>query len=308
MIRAHEYSFLQYLSAKKSIDDRSLHPRVWDRLISSLPESQRLRVLELGMGIGTMLERLVACGGMSFAEYTGIDAVEENVLEARRRLPSWANSLGYSVEERPAEGHVAIRRGDLAITADFQAVDLAAFLAHESDRRAWDLLLANAFLDLVDVPSTVPSLLSLLAPGGLFHFSINFDGLTSFQPELEPDLDREIERLYHGTMDRRIVDGRRSGESRTGRHLFAHLTRAGASILDIGASDWVVFPRGGTYREEEEYFLRFILSTIHSALRGHPELDAGRLEAWIAARRQQIDRGELFYLAHQLDYLGQVKD
>ena len=303
-------SFLRYLSAKKMVDDRALHPRVWDLLACSLPRSQAdrpLRVLEVGMGIGTMLERLLDRRALTCAEYSGIDALEDNVQEARRRLPLYAASLGIQATAPDPQGRLTLQQTDRVISVGFEAIDLAGFLARESGRRRWDLLMANAFLDLIDVPPTLPALLSLLVPGGLFYFTINFDSATAFEPEVDPRLDRQIARLYHQTMDQRLVHGRRSGDSHTGRHLFAQLVRAGATNLDIGASDWIVFPRSGAYQHDEEYFLEFILSTIHSALKDHPELDEREFEQWIAMRREQIDRGELLYLAHQLDYLGRVE-
>ena len=39
-----------------------------------------------------------------------------------------------------------------------------------------DVLIANAVLDLVDVPAVLPGLLQLLAPGGVYWFTINYDG------------------------------------------------------------------------------------------------------------------------------------
>ena len=50
-------------------------------------------------------------------------------------------------------------------------------------------------------------------------------------------------------------------------------------------------------------FLHAIIHTIHQELRGHPQVDGDRLDAWARTRHAQIDRGELLYIAHQLDYL-----
>jgi hypothetical protein len=89
------------------------------------------------------------------------------------------------------------------------------------------VLIANAFLDLIDVPATLPALLSLLKPGGLFYFTITFDGATIIQPEIDSALDAQIEALYHETMDRRVIGGKPSGDSRTGRHFFDRSIRWG---------------------------------------------------------------------------------
>ena len=57
---------------------------------------------------------------------------------------------------------------------------------------------------------------------------------------------------------------------------------------------------------DEAYFLHFIIHTIGTALRGHPELDPVRLLSWITQRHAQIEAGSLVYIAHQLDFLGRV--
>ena len=118
-------------------------------------------------------------------------------------------------------------------------VDLFRFIAREQGQRTWDLLMAQALLDLVDVPTTLPALLSLLRPGGLFYCPITFDGGTVFQPEIDPEFDAAIEACYHQTMDQRLVAGKPSGDSRTGRHLSAHLRAASVEVLAAGSSDWV---------------------------------------------------------------------
>ncbi len=46
---------------------------------------------------------------------------------------------------------------------------------------------------------------------------------------------------------------------------------------------------------------------MHSALQDHPDLDPLRFQQWITERHAQIERGELIYIAHQLDYLGEYQ-
>jgi hypothetical protein len=169
-------------------------------------------------------------------------------------------------------------------------------------------LIAHAFIDLVNVPTTLPALFSLLRPGGLFYFTIVFDGATILQPEIDPAFDAQIERLYHQTMDQRLVNGQPSGDSRTGRHLFHHLQATGAELLAAGSSDWVVYPDLNGYPGDEAYFLHFIIHTIHHALIDHPDLDPNRFTNWLNKRHAQIEAGELVYIAHQLDFLGRIKE
>lgn len=300
------YTFPRYLSAKKTVDDRALNREVLHRLQSELAATDRadpLRVIEIGAGIGTMIERFLDWGLMTQATYTALDSEPANIAEAARRLPSWAADRGYTVETA-VEGNVRLRRGDTDVLVELQTADVFDFMETVRSGQGWDLLIANAFLDLVDIPSTLPDLLALLRPGGLFYFTINFDGATIFQPEVDPLLDGQIEALYHETMDRRIIRGRQSGDSRTGRHFFQHARSVGAKILAAGASDWVVFAGPDRYLGDEAYFLHFIVHTIGAALKGHPDLDAIALSDWVQQRHRQIDHGTLVYLAHQLDFFG----
>lgn len=142
----------RYLAAKKAVNDRALNGHVWSRLLHSLPaqsSARPLRVLEIGAGIGTMVERLIERDVLWHAHYTAVDA-------------------------DPARGHV--------------------------------------------------------------------------------------------------------GNSRAGRHLLSHLRRHGATVLAVGASDWIVHPDPvGGYPADEAWFLRTVVDTIGSAVAGSPALDADRL-------------------------------
>lgn len=277
--------FTRYLAAKKTVDDRALNAQVWQAMVSAVRDraavfSRPLRVLELGGGIGTMAERWQERQVLASVQYTLLDAEEENIREAT--------------------GKLEIRDWRL------EAVDVLEFARRERGHQHWDLLIAHAFLDLLDVPRVLPLFFELLKPGGLFYFTINFDGETIFEPAIEPAFDEFVIQLYHRTMDERVVDGRPSGDSKTGRHLFQHLTAAGGTILAAGSSDWVVYGQSGKYAADEAYFLHFIIDTIYKALAGHPALDDRRFATWIKQRHQQVDEGTLVYIAHQLDFFGRV--
>lgn len=307
MIEPDSFSFTRYLSAKKSVDDRALNRYVWEQIEQALPPGsgeEHSRVLEVGAGIGTMVERALEWELLREADYTAIDSQEENIRAARARLTDWARSRGMRFHSAPHAINLADSQHNLTLV--LETIDLYDFIAREKASHRWDLLIAHAFLDLVDVPATLPDLLALLAPGGLFYFSLNFDGMTLFEPTIDPEWDETIQALYHNTMDARRFHGKPSGDSRTGRHLFKHIENAGAHVLAAGASDWVVYPMRGQYPGDEAYFLHFILHTIYQALEGHPELEKDRFASWVAERHDQIERGELVYIAHQLDVLGKA--
>ena len=275
------YNFPRYLSAKKTVDDRALNAHVWQELRRHLPSQPR--ILEVGAGIGTMVERLVEQKFITSVDYTAIDNQPENIAEAQRRLT-----------------HIP-----LPLQLNLEAIDLFDFIQREQGQQQWDVLIAHAFLDLMDIPATLPLLFSLLKPGGLFYFSINFDGATILEPAIDPALDTQIEQLYHQTMDERVTDGKQSGDSRSGRHMFTYLRQVGATILAAGGSDWVVFAGADGYPADEAYFLHFIVETMRQALSAHPALDQEQFARWITRRHAQIKAGELVYIAHQLDFLGQ---
>jgi hypothetical protein len=255
---------------------------------------------------------LVASPMLTHATYTAIDLEPTLIAEARRRLPQWAAAQGLQVQQdsqahaRPGGHEIHMQRPGQDIRVATEAIDLWRFVTREQGQRTWDLLIAQALLDLVHVPTTLPALLSLLRPGGLLYCPITFDGGTVFQPEIDLEFDAAIEACYHQTMDQRLVAGKPSGDSRTGRHLFTHLQAAGAEVLAAGSSDWVVFAGSNGYAADEAYFLHFIIHTMHTALAGYPHLDAERFTAWMAQRHAQVEQGTLVYIAHQLDVLGRV--
>ena len=183
--------------------------------------------------------------------------------------------------------------------------ELGSYLESAHEALA-DVLIANAVLDLVDVPAVLPGLLRLLVPGGVYWFTINYDGESIFEPGHPHD--DQVMQAYHRDMDERVRYGL-AGESRTGRRLFRYLRAAGAPALAAGSSDWVVsVGPDGNYPDDEAYFLRSILSTIQDALRSRPDrVEPADLADWLAVRGRQLAAGELVYLAHQLDFVGRTR-
>lgn len=291
---------IDYLAAKRTVDDRALNRHVWQSFWRDLPDG-RLRALEIGCGIGTMIERILEAGVLPDAEYTAIDLNPQFLEEGRRRLLAWAERHGQRTKAKADTLVISGKGSRLAIRfveADAND-DLQAAVGG-----GWDLLLSHAVLDLLNLERLVPSLLGLLVPGGRFYFSLNFDGMTRFLPPADPALDREIEDRYHQTMEqRRDAAGAGTAGSLAGRRLLAQLQKLEAQIDAIGGSDWFVHPVDGSYPDREGLFLEHILRTIGAALAAQPSPPKD-LETWLRTRRRQLARAELIYSTHQLDVCG----
>src|SRR5580693_3047985 len=288
--------YARYLAAKTTVDDRALNRHVLSELRRLMPAGAP-RVLEVGAGLGTMVARLLDWGVVNAGEYVLLDADRQLLDRSRRWLRDWAATRGLRSAVLPD----GLQVGDLRVR--LVHAELGGYLEAAHGPLA-DVLIANAVLDLVDVPAVLPGLLRLLVSGGVYWFTINYDGESIFAPG--DSRDDQVMRAYHRDMDERIRYGRPAGESRTGRGLFHHLRDAGAPALAAGSSDWVVYPApDGNYPADEAYFLQSILNTIRDALRNRQDrVEPADLADWLAVRCGQLAAGELVYVAHQLDFVG----
>lgn len=269
--------FVRYLRAKRSVDDRALNRRVWERLRAELARLHRqsIEVVDVGAGIATGAERMrdwsLFPAGAS-VRYVAVEPRAELGAEARDRLQS------------------------LPFNAEFVVEDLSGFTAFEVNEARFDLVVAHALLDILDLRTSVALLVRLARPGGLLYLPITFDGDTIFEPHREDD--DLILGAYHDTMEEK-------GSSRTGRRLFHALRQHPVDILEIGGSDWIVHPAAGAYPQDEAFFLGFIVKTIATVLRGR--VPSRVLDPWAGERLRQIEEGNLLYCAHQLDLLAKKR-
>ncbi len=272
-----------YLEAKRSVDDRAIDLRVWRELgrrAASLAETtpKEFSVLEVGAGTGAMIDRLSPSLELATQRlrYVALEPDATNAVHLRARFPN------VEVIER-------------------SFFDYAASAIERAEQ--WHLIVACAVLDLLPLVRASRTMAQLLSPGGLVYLPICFDGVTAFEPAIDPALEREIERHYHSTMEQRQLDGETTGGALSGRRLFGTLRKAGLEIVAAGSSDWVVFADGGgRYPEQEALFLQGLVDTIEAVV--GPKLGAEAMTSWAMERRAQIERGELVYIAHQLDLLA----
>ena len=290
------FDYARYLAAKTTVDDRALNRHALAELRRLMPAGAP-RVLEVGAGLGTMVARLMDWRVVGTGEYILLDADRQLLGCSRRWLCDWAAARGLRSDLLPD----GLQMGDLRVR--LVHAELGRYLEAAHGAQA-DVLIANAVLDLVDVPSVLPGLLRLLVPGGVYWFTINYDGESVFVPGHPHD--DQVMQAYHRDMDERFRNGRPAENSRTGRRLFGYQRAAGAPALAAGSSDWVVSAGpDGNYPGDEAYFLRSILNTIQNALVNRQDrVEPADLAEWLAQRGRQLAAGELVYIAHQLDFVG----
>ena len=298
------YSYPRYLQSKRSVDERALNTNVWSEFLRALSEASVLHIMEVGGGIGATVQRIVRAleeRPPETVHYTFVDVTPENVDTAISALRKWAEKRGYEVSGRTEQTwtHQA-----LEVQIDFVTADLFD-VATDDDGPPFDALVGQAVLDLLPIANALDALRSVLRDGGLWYLPLHYDGVTAFEPMIDPALDAEIERLYHESMSDAEQEGGRNGTV-SGRRLLAHFQSRDDQIMAAGGSDWVVVPREGGYPEDEAYFLHHILHFVEDELAGHPDLNSPAFRNWIAERRRQVERGELIYIAHQLDVLARA--
>jgi hypothetical protein len=289
----------RYLAAKKDVDDRALNHYVWETLRQVLPQttcSGPINILEIGAGIGTMLERVIDRGLLTGpATYVVTDSDPGQLSAAQAYLSQWAGRRGHTLSWFGTHsGRLSTARTDVSLVLIHTR---AEDLMERSDLPdLFHLLIAHAVLDLVDFPAVLPQLFSQLKNDGLAYLTCNFDGETVFLPKC--DGDEEIVRLYHSSMEARLP-----GASHTGRRLLTFLQGPGLEILAAGSSDWIIHPRQTGYSKEETFFLHAIIETVERELakKNNPP---SSLAAWARLRHLQVEAGELSFLARHLDLLA----
>jgi len=323
----------EFLDAKRTIEDRALNRRVFDRFTDALADraaeqaaepdraaekaadpdrageqagapAEPVRIVEVGAGTGSMIARLADWGALPpRVDYRAVDLDAAVIDLAGRRLPERLSAAGYRVDhvaDGEAERLVARQPGDGINRRIEITLEVGDGFAIDD---AADAVIAAAVLDLVDLQPAVEELKGLLADGGLLYAPFTFNGHTSFLPR-EP-VDDLIERLYHRHMDE---VREQPGDSRAGQKLLQTLPAADYTVLEAGGADWTVRPVDGAYPADESTALEHLLSTIDGALADYPVevIDPDTRTAWIEQRREQVARGELTLVAHHLDVLARL--
>jgi len=282
-----DHADVRYLESKLTVDERARSRRVVERLLAELPDGPT--VLDVGAGTGATL-RLLLEWGVRDGAYRGVDRSEALVEHAIGALPGdlageYEVQRGEDGAGDDGDGGEGFEVG--GIEARFEVGD-----ALDLPDGSADLVVAQALLDLVPVVEAMDRIEGALRPGGLAYLPITFDGVSVFLPD-HPD-DGVVVDAYHAAIEEQ--PGR---NSRAGRRLISHLGDRDGELLAVGASDWIVRPRGDGYPADEAYFLGRILDFVEEGVVGSG-VDAND---WLAERRRQLDAADLAYVAHGYDLL-----
>lgn len=293
----------RYLTAKKSIDDRALNQFVWNELCQTLPQTtgaEPANIIEIGAGIGTMLARIVDWGLLTGpATYLATDCDAGLLQLAQGYLATWADERGYTMQWLGKQrGRLVTKHSEIALV--FETVRAEEMASRIETRTTFDLIIAHAVLDLLDLPAVLPGLLAQLTNNGLAYFTCNFDGSTLFFPEYPGgEEEQDILRRYHASMEARMI-----GASNTGRRLLSLLQGPDLELLAAGSSDWIIHPRNGTYSGDEAVFLHALIAGVEKELAGKSGPAPAALAAWARTRNQQIEAGTLSLFVRNLDFLA----
>ena len=292
---------IRYLAVKRQIDDRSLSRSVWRKLHDHLRQAKRRRplaVIEMGGGIGTMFERVLDWALTPRLQYTLIEANRAYLDEFESRIEHLPYIKAGSQKLFQGQAPSGVTFTLKALCADIYTVIGDPKLFYR-----WDVVMAHAVMDLVNIPKTLHGFQRLLRPGGLLYLTLNYDGLSCFLPPWEPEFEMILVSRYHRSMDHRIIEGRSSGSSQSGRRLIQHLLSAKLPLIAVGNSDWIVVPQDGGYPRGEAFFLETIIHTIERQLQQDSTVDQCKLAQWAKHRITQVAAGELIFMARNLDIL-----
>ena len=280
---------IAYLESKRTVDDRSRSVRVRDAFLEALPPEPT--IVEAGAGTGAVARRL-SDWGVRTGTYVGIDRDPQVLDHARRRTDERRT-------DEPKDDQLGSARVDddrfgvsnqTDRTIDFVVGDALRVLRSTG---TVDAIIAQQFMDLIDIERAFEVFSAVLAPGGVIYAPLTFDGVSIFQPPHPAD-ERVLE-AYHASMDARI-----EAASRTGRRLATMFLNVEGRLLAMDATDAIVRPVDGSYRSAEAEFLGYILAFVERSV---PTEAVPEVDDWLETRREQLTRNELIYIAHRYDLL-----
>jgi SAM-dependent methyltransferase len=285
-------SFVDYLEAKRALDERSLNPMVRAAFLRSLRDRDEVRCLDIGAGTGATLRRLLAWGVAGRWRVTALD--RDGALLDVARSKFQAALRGRTAHADNAVVEVLFACGEVE---------------RHRPREPYDAVFAHAFLDLMPLAQTLAQLHAGLQPGGYLYATLNYDGETLLAP-LYADTAFEAALLacYDESMERRRVDGLATGGALCGRRLQALLPQHGFEVLAQGRSDWLLHPIPDAYPDSDGFCLAFLLGLIVKEGLASGRFPPQALERWHRERRQLLHGHRLAARVRHLDFLARRAD
>jgi hypothetical protein len=168
----------------------------------------------------------------------------------------------------------------------------------------YDLVMAHAVMDLVNIPETLHGFQRLLRPGGLLYLTLNYDGVILFSAAMGDRIRRDARvplPPQHGQSHHRRpalgIVAKRAPVNSESIVSEAPVDRGGQFGLDRSSSTTAVT------REARLSFLETIVQTIQRQLQQDSAVDQHKLAQWAKHRITQITAGELIFMARNLDIL-----
>lgn len=299
--------YVRYLHAKATVDDRALNLTVLQSFEAHVVRHaarhrhHRLRIVEVGGGVGAMFMRLLRRGkifaGHEAVEYTIVDVKQEVLLAAQENIlanapqvlqiepvPTNSRDLSQSKYSMPRHGkdiaalhHTATRIKDPVelckiVLTDRISVRLVlgdALIYLKTRKSKYDVLIGAAVMDLWEPEATLKTFFHALNTStgiNAFYLPITFDGTTDLFPTSSEgaDIDRKVENAFHRAMGSRKIMGHETLACHTGRRLVPCITGLKATVKSVGGSSWIVSPDKGVYSNDEAYFIACIVDFIQS--------------------------------------------
>lgn len=299
--------YIRYLACKERIDDKSINPMVFDSLKKAVSHLPRLRAIDCGTGIGSMIRRLIDWGLVNGGEILGIDNDEDILTAGTEYFRDWSRVRKSKVSiENQRKGIFRVDLKESGIGIELINMDIYQVTQQSPLRSGFDIITGNSLMDIVNIVKAMQAFRFLLKGGGLLYLTINYDHETIFEPTLDRYLEKRVMAIYNEDMDKRVVNGFASGDSCVGRRLFHVMKAYGFDVISFGASDWTVYPRHGRYEPYEEYFLVYILRLIYETVCNSGVMEQQEIDSWYKDRIEHLKAANLIYMCRQNDILAQL--
>jgi hypothetical protein len=233
----------------------------------------------------------------------GVESDPELVRCALKTVKGDMERRGWTVarEANRLEG----RKADKRIEIFIRQRDIMELSAGSLPSETFHGLTAQAFMDIVPIDSVLSLTQPLLTEPGFIYATLNYEATTTlFPPWPDEPFERSLLAAYDQSMEKRAVDGQKTGGAMTGRRLYSLLQKRGYRIIGLGNSDWNTFPFEGNYTESEAHFLRTLMTLIRKEGMRAEHLDDRAIETWYRARLREIDSSDLSVIIHQVDILA----